>query len=97
MGTMTTRADTKELEQVVDDVVPGLALERAYHRIEPTLSEFGNIATGRTDDAVGMVLATEDIPMTIVNPVDALHHTDVGEQFEGAEQACIAEGVPVFT
>jgi hypothetical protein len=96
MGTVTARADTEELEEMVDDVVTGLALKRANHRIKPTLGEFGNVATGRTDDAVGMVLATEDVPMTIVNPVDALHNTDVGEQFESAEQTCIAEGVPLF-
>ena len=79
MVTMTARADTKELEQMVDDVVAGLAFECANHRIESTLGEFGDVATGGTDDTVGMVLATQDIPMTIVNAVDALHHTDVGE------------------
>jgi|Wag4MinimDraft_19_1082662.scaffolds.fasta_scaffold120773_1 hypothetical protein len=81
---------------MVDDVIAGLALKGTYHRIEPAFGEFGYLATDCTDDAVGMVLAAQDIPMAIINAMDTLHDTDVGEQFEGAEQACIPEGMTVF-
>jgi hypothetical protein len=43
-----------------------------------------------------MMLAAQDIPMAIINAMDTLHDSDVGEQFEGAEQACIPEGMTVF-
>ena len=82
---------------MIDDAIAGLGFEGANHRVETALSKFGDIPTYGADHAVGVELGAEDVTMTIVDTVDALHDTDIGKEFEGAEQAGIAERLTAFT
>lgn len=94
---MAAGADTKEFEQMIDNAIAGLGFETVNHRVETALGKFGDIPANGADNAVGVEFRAEDVAMTIVDPVYPLHDADIGKEFEGAEQAGIAEWLATIT